>query len=245
MSLSWNLLNYPALHQQRRRRHRIATSLAGLAVGALMAGASLFWMERSSQALRLQQTLLQAQWGEANQQLKLEKQQAAALDSSRQQTQHLRHVLEQHQAWTTLHQALLSEAQEGSWRLARLQLEPGKLELSGWSRDFEALNASRHRLTSQLQAAWPESVAPATAASVSPHLSPDEAWPVAPSSVKGPALNKPLTERVRQTSVSVRGGSDPDSLKDAAGLDFVWVSPWPTFKPMAAAAKGMAQGVPP
>jgi hypothetical protein len=189
--------------------------------------------------LRLQQTHLQAHWGEAIQQLKLEKQQVAARENSRLQTQHLRQVSEQHQAWTALHQALLSEAQEDSWRLVRLQLEPGKLELSGWSRDFDALNAARHRLTSQLQAAWPESVAPATAASVSPH----EARPVAPSSVKGPAPK--LTERVRQTSVSVRGGSDPDGLKDAAGLDFVWVSPWPTFTPMAAVAKGMAQGATP
>jgi len=245
MSLSWNLLNYPALHQQRRRRHRIATSLAGLAVGALMAGASLYWLERASQGLRLQQTHLQAQWGEASQQLKLEKQQAAALDSSRQQTQHLRQVLEQNQAWVALNQALLSAAQEGSWRLVRLQMESGKLELSGWSRDFESLNASRHRLTSQLQAAWPESVAPATAASVSPHVSPHEPRPVAPSSVKGQAPNTPLTEWVRQISVSVRGGPDPDSLKDAAGLDFVWVSPWPTFTPMAPAAKSMAQGTPP
>jgi hypothetical protein len=245
MSLSWNLLNYPALHQQRRRRHRISTSLAGLAVGALMAGASLFWMERSSQALRLQQTHLQAHWGEASQQLKLEKQQVAARENSRLQTQHLRQVSAQHQAWTALNQALLSEAQEDSWRLVRLQLEPGKLELSGWSRDFDALNAARHRLTSQLQAAWPESVAPATAASVSPHLSPHEVRPVAPSSVKGPAPKKPLTERVRQTSVSVRGGSDTDSLKDAGGLDFVWVSPWPNFTPMAPAAKSMAQGTTP
>ena len=233
MSLSWNLLNYPALHQQRRRRHRIATSLAGLAVGALMAGASLFWMERSSHGLRLQQTHLQAQWGEASQQLKLDQQHAAASESSRQQTQHLRQVLEQHQAWTALHQVLLSEAQEDSWRLARLQLAPGKLELAGRSRDFEALNASRQRLTDQLQAAWPESAPPATAAHVSPH----EARPLAPS----PSSK----ERVRQTSVSVRAGPELDSLKDAAGLEFTWVSAWPTFKTIAAPAKSMAQGATP
>jgi hypothetical protein len=245
MSLSWNLLNYPALHQQRRRRHRIATSLAGLAMGAMMAGASLFWMERSSQSLRLQQTHLQAQWGEASQQLKFEKQQAAALDSSRQQAQHLRQVFEQHQAWAALNQALLSEARADSWRLVRLQLASGQLELSGWSRDFDALNASRHRLKNQLQAAWPESGTPVTAANVAPHVSPHEARPGVPSSVEGPAPNTPLTERVHQTSVSVRGGPDPNSLKDAAGLDFLWISPWPTFQPMAAAAKGMRQGATP
>jgi hypothetical protein len=240
MSLSWNLLNYPALHQQRRRRHRIATSLVGLAAGALMAGLSGVAMERSLQGLRLQKADLQAQWGQASQQLRLEKQQVAARENSRLQTQHLRQVSAQQQAWTALHQALLSEAQEGSWRLERLQLEPGKLELSGWSPDFDALNASRHRLTSQLQAAWPEPVVPATA-----NGAPQEDQQLTPSAVKGLASNTPLTERVRQTSVSVRGGSSPDSSKEAAGLDFVWVSPWPTFKPMAAAAKPTAQGTSP
>jgi hypothetical protein len=241
MSLSWNLLNYPALHRQRRRRHRIATSLVGLAVGALMAGASLFGLERSLQGLRLQLAHLQAQWGEASQQLKLEQQEAAARESSRQQTQHLRQVLEQHQAWMALHQALQSEAQDDSWRLARLQLAPGKLEIGGWSRDFEALNASRQRLTQQLQTAWPESPDPATAARVATH----EALQLAPSAVKGPDPSTSSSERVRQTSVSVRAGSALDSLKDAAGLEFVWVSPWPTFKPMAAPAKSMAQGAAP
>jgi hypothetical protein len=225
MSLSWNLLNYPALHQKRRRRHRITTSLAGLVVGVLMAGASLFWTERSLQGLQLQKAHLQAQWGQASQQLKLAQQQAAARESSRQQTQHLRQVVEQHQSWTALNQALLSEAQKDSWRLVRLQLAPGKLELSGWSRDFEVLNASRHRLTDQLQAAWPEPLVPAT-----------------PSSLKTPAPSTSSTERVRQTSVSVRGGPNFDGLKDAAGLDFVWVSPWPNFKPMAAPAQSRAQG---
>ncbi|WP_353246417.1 hypothetical protein [Limnohabitans sp.] len=241
MSLSWNLLNYPALHRQRRRRHRITTSLVGLAVGALMAGASLFGLEKSLQGLRLQLAHLQSQWGEASQQLKLEQQQAAASESSRLQTQHLRQVLEQHQAWMALNQALLSEAQDDSWRLARLQLAPGKLELGGWSRDFDALNASRQRLTEQLQAAWPVSPVPATAAKVAPH----EARPVAPSAVKGPAPSPSSNERVHQTSVSVRAGSALDSLKEAAGLEFVWVSPWPTFKPMAAPAKSMAQGATP
>jgi hypothetical protein len=241
MSLSWNLLNYPALHQQRRRRHRITTSLAGLVVGALMAGASLFWMERSLQGLRLQQAHLQAQWGEASQQLKLEQQQVAARESSRQQTQHLRQVLEQHQAWTALHQALHSEAQEDSWRLVRLQLASGKLELSGWSRDFEALNASRHRLTDLLQKAWPETLFLANAANVATH----EAQHVAPSSVKGPAPSSVSAERVRQTSVSVRVGPHFERSQDAAGLEFVWVSPWPTFKPMAASAQSMAQGAAP
>jgi Tfp pilus assembly protein PilN len=241
MSLSWNLLNYPALQQKRRRRHRITTSLTGLVVGALMAGASWFWTERSLQGLRLQQTHLQAQWGEASQQLKLAQQRAAARESSRHQAQHLRQVAQQNQAWTALNQALLSEAQEASWRLMRLQLAPEKLELSGWSRDFDALNASRHRLTDQLHAAWPESLVPATAANGTAQGDQHGT----PSFVKDPAPSTSSTERVRQTSVSVRAGADLDSSQNPAGLEFVWVSPWPTFKPMVAPAQSMAQGATP
>lgn len=241
MSLSWNLLNYPALHQKRRRRHRIITSLLGLAVGVLMVEASLFWTERSLQGLRLQQAHLQVQWREARQQLELEQQQAAARESSRHQAQHLRQVSAQHQAWMALNQAMLSEAQEGSWRLVRLQLEPGKLELNGWSRDFDALNASRQRLTDQLHAAWPESLVPANPAKGAPQ----EDQHVTPSSVKYPAPSTSSTERVRQTSVSVRGGPHLDRLTEAAGLEFVWVSPWPTFKPIDAPAQRMVQGATP
>lgn len=242
MSLSWNLLNYPALHQKRRRRHRITSSLAGLAVGVLMAGASLFGMERSLQDLALQKSLLQAQWGEASQQLKLAQQRAAARESSQNQAQHLRQVLEQHQAWTALNQALHSEAQEASWRLVRLQLAPGKLELSGWSRDFDALNASRQRLTDLLHAAWPESLAQENA----PNGATQEDQHLSPSSVKGPVPSTSAAEQVRQTSVSVRAGADLDSSQNPAGLEFVWVSPWPTFKPKAAPAQSMAhQGAAP
>ena len=241
MSLSWNLLNYPALHLKRRRRHRIITSLAGWTVGAMMVGASLFWTEKSLQGLRLQQAQLQAQWREARQQLQLEQQQAAARESNRHQTHFLRQVSQQNQAWMALNHALLSEAQEASWRLVRLQLVPGKMELSGWGRDFEALNASRHRLTHQLMAAWPDSLVPATAADVAPH----EGQQMTPSSAQAPAPSPSPNEWVRQTSVSVRGGADLDRLKATAGLEFVWVSPWPTFKPMAAMAQSRAQGVTP
>jgi hypothetical protein len=234
MSVSWNLLNYPALHQERRRRHRIITSLAGLMMGALMAAASLFWMERSIQGLRLQQAQLQAQWGKARLELKLEQQQVAVRESSRQQAQHLRQVSQQHQAWAVLNEALLRETQETSWRLARLQLEPGKLELSGWSRDFEALSAARHKLMAQMQAHWPEPAAAATA--------PNASLNATPSSVTGSAPIPSSTELVRQTSVSARGGPSLDGFTEPVGLDFVWVSPWPILKPLAVPAKNMAKG---
>lgn len=230
MSVSWNLLNYPALHQQRRRRHRIITSLAGLAMGALVAGASSQAVQRSTQSLHLQHTQLQAQWHEVSQQLKLEQQQAAQRDRHRQQTQHLRQIADQHRAWAGLHEALLSEAADGTWRLTRLQLDPGQLALSGWSRDFDTLSATRHTLSAQLQAHWPPGLTPAAASSG------------ALNAGTGTAPRPSPVEWVRQTSVSARGGSGVVGGSDPLGVEFVWASPWPTFKTMATNAKGASKG---
>lgn len=181
------------------------------------------------QAWHTERAHLQVQWGEARQQLKLEQQQVAARERSRQHTQHLWQVSQQHQAWAVLNEALLREAQGASWRLARLQLEPGKLELSGWSRDFETLNASRHKLMTQLQTLGPESLVSGTASNASPNA--------APGSGAGSAPMPSSHELVRQTSVSARSGSRPDGSSEPAGLDFIWVSPWPILKPVAVPVK--------
>lgn len=229
MSLSWNLLNYPALHLQRRRRHRIITSLTGMAVGALLAWASLLGVERSLQGLRLQKIQLQAQWLEASQQLKLQQRQVAERDRHRHQIHHLRQIAEQHQAWTGLHEALLSEAQEETWRLTRLQLDLGKLALSGWSRDFDALNVSRLQLTARLQAHWPKALGAGAASNA------------APSAVTGSAPIPTPAEWVRQTSVNTRDGSVREGGSEPFGVEFVWASQWPTFQPIAAQAKNVVK----
>ena len=222
MSLSWNLLNYPALHQQRRRRHRILTTLAGLAMGAWMAGISVWAIEKSVQGLRLQQTELQAQWLASSRQQKLAQQSVAEQDRNRQQTQHLWQIAQQHHVWTGLNEALHSEVQNATWRLTRLQLEPGKLELSGWSRDFDTLKSSRHQLIAQLQAHWPKSVMPAADSHATPGSAP--------------------TEWVRQTSVNIPPGPALDGATHPQGVEFVWVSPWPKIKPLTAGVQSVAKG---
>ncbi|WP_300556787.1 hypothetical protein [Limnohabitans sp. Rim8] len=225
MSLSWNLMNYPALHQQRRRRHRVITTLAGLAMGTLLAGISLLALEKSVHSLRLQQTQLQAQWLASSQQQKLAQQRVAEQDRQRQQSQQLRKISQQHHAWIALNQVLLGEVQDAKWRLTRLQLGSGKLELSGWSRDFDALKSSRHRLMAQLEAHRPESEAPAAASNATPSSTP--------------------TDWVRQTSVNIRTGPNFEGHSEPLGLDFVWVSPWPGFKPMATDLQSVAKGAVP
>lgn len=209
MIASWNLLNYPALRQQRRRRHRITTSFAGLLLGLGLAWATAEAMQSALQRWRMQHVQLQAQWNERSQQLQHAKQQAVAIDQQRQQVQQLGWITRQHQAWAALNEALRSQAADVSWRLSRLHMESGKLELSGWSRDFDRLNATRQTLTAHLQGPLSE-----------------------------PGATRPLPgDLVLQTSVANRGAHAQDSAGQLMGVEFVWLSPWPVFKPLNATAR--------
>jgi hypothetical protein len=214
MSQSWNLLNYPTLHQQRRRRHRAITTLAGLVVGALLAAATLKGLEGSLQHLRLQQAQLQAQWLKVSQERKREQQQVAAREAHRQQALFLQQITQQHQAWAALYEVMLSQVDHAAWRLSRLQLESGKLELVGWSRDFEHLNATRGKLMTHLQSHLPEPL---------------------PSSLAPQDL-------VRQTSVVSRVDPGHGGALDAKGVEFVWVSRWPVLQPSSPPAQKTGSG---
>ena len=209
MSTSWNLLNYPALRQKRRRKHRISSSLAGLLLGLGLAWATVQAMQSALQRWRMQHVQLQAQWNERSQQLQHAKQQAVAIDQQRQQVQQLGWITRQHQAWAALNAALRSQAADVSWRLSRLHMESGKLELSGWSRDFDRLNATRQTLTAHLQGPLSE-----------------------------PGATRPLPgDLVLQTSVANRGVHAQDPAGQLMGVEFVWLSPWPVFKPLNATAR--------
>lgn len=209
MSTSWNLLNYPALRQKRRRKHRISSSIAGLLLGLGLAWATVQAMQSALQRWRMQHVQLQAQWNERSQQLQHAQQQAVAIDQQRQQVQQLGGITRQHQAWAALDEALRRQAADVSWRLSRLHMESGKLELSGWSRDFDRLNATRQTFTAHLQDPLSE-----------------------------PGATRPLPgDLVRQTSVATRGAHAQDSAEQVMGIEFVWLSPWPVFKPLNASAR--------
>jgi hypothetical protein len=209
MSSSWNLLNYPALRQQRRKKHRVITSLAGLALGTGMTWATVQGLEGALKRWRLQHSQLQAQWIQLSQQIKQEQQKAVAFEKKQQQVQHLSGITQQHQAWAALNEALRSEAADVTWRLSRLQMESGQLELSGWSRDFDSLSATRQKLTTHLQN----------------HVSEPEAASPLPGDL------------VRQTSIATRGAHTHVRAEEVMGIEVVWVSPWPVFKPWNAIAR--------
>lgn len=217
MSQPWNLLNYPTLHRQRRRRHRMRMALAGLAVGTLLAAATQLGLDQALQQLRGQHAQLQAQWQAVSQQRQREQQQLAAREAHRLQAQHLQHIAQQHQAWAALCEALLGQAPDAAWRLTRLQLESGRLELGGWGRDFEHLNATRQRLSAHLQAHGP---------------------PALSSSAAGVDL-------LRQTSVVARVAAGQASPADGMGLEFAWVSAWPVLSPPGSTAPKPGAGAKP
>ncbi|MCO4089536.1 MAG: hypothetical protein HEQ17_11560 [Limnohabitans sp.] len=213
MSVSWNLLNYPSLHLQRRRRHRVLTTLLGLAVGGLLAEGTRHWLDKGLQGLHAQKAQLQQEWLEHSERVKHRRQHKVAIEKNRQQAQHLRQIAQQHQAWTALNEAFNSEMQGSNWRLLRLQLEPGRLELQGWSRDFESLGAARQKLMDHLQSHVPE---------------------------PKPAQEMPH-DGVRQTRVSNRSGAAAGPV-EGAGLEFVWVTAWPVFQPAAAPTHNQGAG---
>jgi Tfp pilus assembly protein PilN len=147
---AFNLLSYPALASQRRKRHRLWTSLAGLVVGSVLAGWTAQMVQetanQSEQALRRLQAQLTAQqalWGEAQKnQLAQQKWQV--------QSAHLAQIQRQHARWQALHQALQHEMGPGSVQLMRLQLEAKHLELHGNARDVQRMDEVRHALSAHL-----------------------------------------------------------------------------------------------
>ena len=210
-------MNYPALHQQRRRRHRVTTTLVGAVLGALMAWMTGHEMANALKRSQLQHTQLQAQWLELSQQSRQQQQREGAAEKNRQQVQFLNSISRQHQAWAALHEGLQKQTQGASWRLSRLQLESGQLTLSGWSSDLDSLSAVRKDLTAYLQV----------------HV----AVPV--------VANDPSGDLLRQTSISTRGTLASKGPLDASGIEFVWQSHWLGLKPPGTSVRQPAHGTRP
>jgi Tfp pilus assembly protein PilN len=147
---AFNLLSYPAMASQRRKRHRLWTSLAGLVVGSVLAGWAAQRVQetadQSAQALRRLQAQLTAQqalWGE------VQKNQLAQQKRQLQST-HLAQIQRQDARWQALHQVLQQEMAPGSVQLMRLQLEAKHLELHGNASDVQRMDEVRHALSAHL-----------------------------------------------------------------------------------------------
>lgn len=203
---AFNLLNYPALAGQRRKRHRWWTSLTGLAVGSSLAwwGAqvvqeSVQQGQQERQRLQVLLTDKQAHWRD------LQKNHAA-LQKSLLQSAHLSQIQHQHVVWQALYLALQSELGPGSAQLLRLQLEAKQLEMHGIASDAHKMDQVRHALTVQLA----QHFQPAFVLS---------SWVVTPAAADSSALPD-----VRAQSASGQTRPKPG---EGGVLEFVWHSGWP------------------
>lgn len=148
---AWNLLQYPALAQGRRQRHRIRTSAAGCLLGVVLSWSGAQWLDHQHQRLRAELAEGQVRLDEAKDRTK------KWLDRERQQQawerqwQPLLHVLHEQQTWSAWLEALQQEAPRGSWQLLRLQQESGHMALQGISPDVRRLGLARERLAAQLR----------------------------------------------------------------------------------------------
>jgi hypothetical protein len=148
---SWNLLNFPALAQRRRQRHRVRTSLAGCLLGVVLSGALAQWMALERERLQAEQAAWQAQLNEVKQRAQERRAHERQQQTWDRQWHALRQVLHAQQTWAAWLHALQQEAPRGSWQLLRLEQEPGRLELHGMSPDVRSLGLARDRLAAQLR----------------------------------------------------------------------------------------------
>lgn len=190
MSGAFNLLHYPNLAQQQRRRHRWVTGLLGGAVGVVLAWVLVWWQEAKTESLRTEQRQLQSHMAQRTQRLKVLDAQRAQLQLQRLQRQQLSQIAQHQQTWNVWHQDLLAQAQRSSLRLERLQADGDKLELQGFAPSVPAMTAARQQLAEQ----WGQAVNLASLTASNTSGEPDGAqsaqvafvWQVAWSSIQPP-----------------------------------------------------------
>jgi hypothetical protein len=154
MSGAFNLLHYPNLAQQQRRRHRWVTGVIGAGLGSALAWGFLLWQAAKTETLLTEQRQLQRNVAERTQRLKVLDAQRAQAQVQRLQRQQLSQISQHQQTWNVWHQALQAEAQRSNLRLERLQAEGDKLELQGFAPSVTSMTAARQQLAEH----WGQSV---------------------------------------------------------------------------------------
>lgn len=145
-----NLLNYPGLDRQRRRRHRWRTALAGFLAGVVLAAAGVHEMVSRLPHLQREQQRLQSLQGTQKQQQTSLQQQQRQQGQLQEQVLHLQVVAQHHQAWEALYQALQREAQDGALQWLNLELGQDRLVLQGRAPSLSSMDQARERLSQKL-----------------------------------------------------------------------------------------------
>lgn len=145
-----NLLNYPGLDRQRRRRHRWRTALAGFLAGVVLAVAGVHEMVSRLPRLQQEQLRLQSLQGTQKQQQTSLQEQQRQQGLLQAQVLHLQSVAQHHQAWEALYQALQREAQDGALQWLNLELGQDRLVLQGRAPSLSSMDQARERLSQKL-----------------------------------------------------------------------------------------------
>lgn len=188
MSTAFNLLNHPVQARQRRLRWRVASSLAGVLIGLLLAGMALHGLRLDRDALAAEHARLQAHSDQRRAQAGEHKLRQEALATAQGQHVLLARVQHHQQAWVRLHRAVLQEASQGGWALERLQVDGERLELQGRMPEAQDLAAAQARLSEALQS--PLTLVSLAAVPADPNDSPHSGpvfvwqgpWPALPAS---------------------------------------------------------------
>lgn len=238
----FNLLHYPALASQRRRFHRRWTSLAGLVVGAAVAGWSVQAAQESAGQLQLERIRLQKQWAAQNMQWQGLQKQQDLQKTWQLQSAHLEKLKHQHMTWLALHQTLQQEAGSDSVQFELLQLEGGKLALHGQAPNLMLMESTRTRFSqsfSQLPATNPLQLSLKATHNngLTGHIT-QPFW----------ALSSLVATPATGAAEALPPAGQPAALKTR--LAFVWQSSWPieavgsTPSNAARSAGGISRGAP-
>lgn len=199
---AFNLLQYPALASQRRKRHRLWTSLTGLAVGSFMAGWAAQWVQEAADQALQERHRLQAQLTQQQVLWRSVQKDQALHQKWHLQSAHLTHIDRQRASWQALHQALQNELGPDSVQLIRLQLEANQLELHGRASSAQRMDEVRQNLSVDL----------------APHL---RSAMVLSSLVALPVSGPQKTAQALQHAQAGQAGLSGQAL------EFVWQSGWP------------------
>jgi hypothetical protein len=147
MKSGLNLLRYPTLERQQRRRRQGRAGLLGAGAGALMAGAALCAMSWQTDTWMAETQTLQARLDERQRKVIAGQQQQA-------ENQKLQLVLAQlsplqtHQpAWQQFQRGLQEALPQHGLRLQRLQVEAGRIEMYGQAQDTQAIGRAAQSLS--------------------------------------------------------------------------------------------------
>lgn len=150
MNLNFNLLRYPNLARQQRRRQQLWGLGSGFIGSLVLAWVGMEWLAISTGTLRHDLQQLQAQATQRQQQVQAAQSLARERQTAQRQQAHLLQVGQQQQTLVAWHAALQEEVPRHGLVLQRLHIEADRLELQAQAPGAQAMTAAGQRLSQRL-----------------------------------------------------------------------------------------------